>query len=206
VIRVHRIPHSTNVERVALAAGVKGIEVDWVDHDPGERGALLDLSGQELVPVAEIEGVVIGDSMRIVERLETFVPDPPLYPAGPADRARLDVFVEWFNFVWKGPPNDLDAELLRPDPDPETVESLSARTSGWTPIFEGMLADGPYLGGESFSAVDVCAFPFLKFAVLDLPPDDEESFHQVLDRCLKPADGYPLLCDWVARVDALPRA
>jgi hypothetical protein len=37
VIRVYRIPLSTNVERVALAAGVKGVEVDWVDVDPADR-------------------------------------------------------------------------------------------------------------------------------------------------------------------------
>ena len=37
LIRVYRIPFSTNVERVALAAGHKGMEVDWVDVDPDDR-------------------------------------------------------------------------------------------------------------------------------------------------------------------------
>ena len=69
-LRVHRIPWSTNVERVALAAGHKGLEVDWVDHDPDDRSAIVELSGQELVPVAEIDGQVVVDSTRIIERLE----------------------------------------------------------------------------------------------------------------------------------------
>ena len=30
-LRVWRIPYSTNVERVALAAGQKGLSIDWVD-------------------------------------------------------------------------------------------------------------------------------------------------------------------------------
>jgi len=30
-LRVYRIPFSTNVERVALAAGHKGVELEWVD-------------------------------------------------------------------------------------------------------------------------------------------------------------------------------
>ena len=34
---VYRIPFSTNVERVALAAGHKGVPVDWVDVDPDAR-------------------------------------------------------------------------------------------------------------------------------------------------------------------------
>ena len=206
MIRVHRIPYSTNVERVALAAGAKGVEVEWIDHDPAERDALRELSGQELVPVAEFEGEVIFDSMRIVERLEALAPEPPLYPPEPSQRAQVDVFVEWFNFVWKRPPNELDEELQKDEPDPGVIEALIGRTRGWMPRFEAMLSGVPFLGGEALGAADVCAFPFLKYAALEAPPDDAETFHQALERCLKPAAAYPLLCEWAARVDALRRA
>ena len=206
MIRVHRIPYSTNVERVALAAGVKGLEVEWVDHDAADRAALRQLSGQELVPVAEIDGEVVFDSMRIVERLEDLAPDPPLFPLDPGERARAAIFVEWFNEVWKGPPNELDEELARADPDSAAVEDLTTRTRGWMPLFESMLSGRPFLGGDAVSALDVCAFPHLKYAVVETPLEDEEPFHRVLERCLKPVDAYPLLCDWVRRVDALPRA
>jgi glutathione S-transferase len=37
VLRVYRIPFSTNAERVALALGHKGIEVDWIDVDRANR-------------------------------------------------------------------------------------------------------------------------------------------------------------------------
>jgi glutathione S-transferase len=206
MIRIHRIAYSTNVERVALAAGHKGVEVEWVDHDPADRAALAELSGQELVPVAELDGKVIVDSMRIVEHLEALAPEPALYPAETASRARLDVFVEWFNLVWKRPPNYLDSELKKSGPDPAVVEALMVRAREWTSLFEAMLTDGPYLGGQVLGAADVCAFPFLKYAVAETPADDVETFHPVLERCLKPAEAYPLLCDWVRRVDALPRA
>jgi hypothetical protein len=33
VIRCHRIPFSTNVERVALAAGHKTVTIEWIDGD-----------------------------------------------------------------------------------------------------------------------------------------------------------------------------
>src|SRR5919199_3004239 len=104
MLRVHRIPFSTNVERVALAAGHKGLEVEWIDHDPADRSAIRALSGQDLVPVAEIDGEVVFDSMRIVERIEALAPDPPLYPHDLAQRGAVDVFIEWFNEVWKRPP------------------------------------------------------------------------------------------------------
>ena len=53
--------------------------------------------------------------------------------------------------------------------------------------------------------VDVCVFPFLKYAVLDPAADDDERFHAILADLLR-ADEHPLLDDWVRRVDAHPRA
>ena len=50
-LTVYRIPFSTNVERVALALAHKGVDVDWVDVDPNDRGPVVAITGQELVPV-----------------------------------------------------------------------------------------------------------------------------------------------------------
>ena len=203
---VHRIPFSTNVERVALAAGIKGVAVEWVDHGLGDRTEVLALSGQELVPVAEIDGEVVVDSMRIVERLERLVPEPALYPEHPASRAMTAVFIDWFNDVWKGPPNAIDDERAGFEPDEARIEALLATARGWTPRFEGMLAAHPFLMSSEVGVADVCAFPFLKYAVVETPGDDVEPFHRILEECLKPADDYPRLREWIARVDALPRA
>jgi glutathione S-transferase len=200
VIRVHRIPFSTNVERVALAAGHKGLDVEWIDHDPADRGAVLELSGQELVPVAELDGQVVRGSMRIVERLEELRPDPPLVPADADAAARARIFVSWFDRVWKGPPNALDVTSEPPDAD-----ALRARAREWTAWCGDLLADAPFLGGESLGLADVCAFPFLKYAVVDPAPDDEERFHHVLVELLRD-DVSPDLAAWIARVDAAPRA
>ena len=50
------------------------------------------------------------------------------------------------------------------------------------------------------------AFPFLKYAVLGLPPGDDELFHRVLVEHQPLGDGHPRLEDWVRRVDTRPRA
>jgi maleylpyruvate isomerase len=206
-IRVHRIPFSTNVERVALAAGIKGVEVEWVDHDPADRSAIAALSGQELVPVAEFDGEVVADSMRIVDRLERLAPEPALYPDHPASRAMVAIFIDWFDEVWKGPPNAIDDEREKAAPDDARIAGLLEKARAFTGRFEGMLAAHPFLmSSESPGAADVCAFPFLKYAVAETPPGDVETFHPILEECLKPAEDYPRLRDWVARVDALPRA
>ena len=200
MIRVHRIPFSTNVERVAIAAGHKGAELEWVDHEDSDRSAVVALSGQELVPVAEFEGEVVRGSMRIVARLERDLPDPPLYPDDPAEAARVAIFVDWFDRVWKGPPNALAEEIPAPDADP-----LLRRARSWTGYIDGLLAAGPFLGGEALGVADVCAFPFLKYAVVDPEPGDEEPFHAVLVEILRDGD-HPRLEEWVRRVDELPRA
>lgn len=200
MIRVHRIPFSTNVERISLAAGVKGIDVEWVDHDPSDRSAVLELSGQELVPVAECGGDVIRGSMRIVERLERDHPEPPLVSADPARAARAEIFVSWFDRVWKGPPNALD--VAEPPPD---ADALTRRARGWTTLFEELLAEDPYLGGDAIGIEDVCAFPFLKYAEIDPEPGDGEAFHAILVDLLRGGD-HPRLREWILRVDALPRA
>jgi glutathione S-transferase len=206
VLRVHRIPFSTNVERVALAAAHKGVAVEWVDHDPADRAAIRALSGQDLVPVAELGGgEVLTDSTRILERLEALAPEPPLYPRDRAGRARVQVFVEWFDEVWKGPSNAIEAEQHGPSPDAARIAALSARMRGWLAVFEGLLADTDFLFGATLTAADVVAFPFLKYAVMRDPADDEP-FHRILEDHLPLGDHHPQMRAWIARVDALPRA
>jgi glutathione S-transferase len=44
------------------------------------------VSGQKSVPVLVLDGRVIADSTRIIEALEAFRPEPPLYPRDPEQR------------------------------------------------------------------------------------------------------------------------
>jgi glutathione S-transferase len=199
MIRVHRVRFSTNVERVALAAGHKGIEVEWVDHADDDRTAVIELSGQRLVPVAELDGEVVRGSLRIVERIEGQWPEPGLIPAGEVERATALITVDWFDRVWKGPPNALDG------PEPPDADALRSRSSLWTRWLVDLLGDRPYFGGEKLGIVDVCVFPFLKYAVIDPDQADVERFHAILAELLR-ADDHPLLDEWVRRVDAHPRA
>ena len=199
MIRVHRVPFSTNVERVALAAGHKGVAVEWVDHPDGDRSAIVELSGQRLVPIAELGTEVVRGSMRIVERIEAEHPEPRLLPpAGPARAAAL-VTTDWFDRVWKGPPNALDG------PEPPDAGALRTRSRRWTEWLAGLLGDRDYFGGDALGIVDVCVFPFLKYAVLDPEPGDEQAFHAILAELLR-ADPHPALDQWARRVDRHPRA
>ena len=48
-------------------------------------------------PVLKMNGDTIGDSTRIIEALERGHPEPPLYPSGPAERARALELEEFFD-------------------------------------------------------------------------------------------------------------
>jgi len=204
-LRVYRIPFSTNVERVALAAGHKGLEIEWIDVDASDRSPVEEVSGQPLVPVLIDGDETVPDSTAIIEHLEHRFPEPPLFPADEARRAEVAVFVEWFNRVWKRPPNQMAAELERPQPDTARVNRLSARMHAALDRFEALLAGRPYLFDE-FGVADCIAFPFLKYAVLGTPPGDEEIFHHVLVDEQPLGAGYPALRAWVLRVDGYPRS
>jgi len=199
-LRVHRIPFSTNVERVALATAYKGIAVEWVDHDAADRSAIRALSGQDFVPVAELDGRVIVDSPVILRELERMVPDPPLWPADPARQAEADIFVDWFNRVWKVAPN-----RMADDPESPDRDAWAAELRGSLDRFEALLEGRDFLLGDALGIADVIAFPFLKYAA-SIEPGDPDAFHHVLAEQLALGGGYERLRGWIARCDALPRA
>ena len=203
LIHCYRIPFSTNVERVALAAGHKGIELEWIDVDPDDRSPVEAASGQPLVPVLVAGDEVIADSPRILEWLEERFPEPPLYPRDAARRAEVQTFLDWFNRLWKRAPNLIYLELEKPRPDTRRVGELSSRMAGSLQRFEALLSGRPFLFGE-FGVADVTAFPFLKYAALEPAPGDDELFHRILGEHMPLRDDSPLHA-WLARVDARPR-
>ncbi|MDX6440683.1 MAG: hypothetical protein QOE43_412 [Gaiellaceae bacterium] len=166
---------------------------------------LEQVSGQSLVPVLVDGDEVVADSPVILALLEERHPEPPLYPADEARRAEVELFVDWFNRVWKRPPNLIADELAGAEPDFARIAEWSAEMAAALDRFESLLAGRDYLFGE-FGMADCIAFPFLKYPVLGLPADDDEVFHRVLVEHMPLGDRYPRLEAWVGRVDAHGRA
>jgi len=204
-LRLYRFRFSTNVERVALALAHKGLEVESVWVDPADRSEVVRVSGQELVPVLVDGDRVIADSTAILEHLEERFPERPLYPSDPARRTELRLFVDWFNRVWKRPPNLIVDEEAKAAPDRARIAELEGQMAGALPLFEELLAGRGFLFGHELSAADVVAFPFLKYALL-WEDGDPDRFHEVL-RDTQRLDGrFPRLEGWIRRIDSLPRA
>jgi maleylpyruvate isomerase len=206
-MRLHAIPHSTNVRRVQLALGLKGLVLDeLVQHAPEDRTGVLAVSGQELVPVLETDdGRVLTDSMAIVAWIDATWSTPPLYPADPAARREVEGFVTFFDRVWKVPPNAIDAEQQSAGaPDAARIAAWVAQLRGWQHGFDALLTDRPFLFGERPGAADICAHPFLRFAIAT-DPDDDDLFHGVLIEHLAPAPGeLENLRAWIDRMASCP--
>ena len=65
---------------------------------PGPHmGRIKPMTGQTAVPVLQLEGEVIFDSSRILETLDRSHPEPPLYPANPAERERAQALENFFD-------------------------------------------------------------------------------------------------------------
>lgn len=203
-VRLYRAEWSTNCERVGLALAHKGIEAQSVMIEYSNRAPVEAISGQPLVPVIEDAGEVINDSVAIIRHLERRTPEPPLFPADPARQAELDVFIEWFERVYKFAPNEIEPELELPEPDVAHIEDLSAEMRARLDVFERLLDGREYLFGE-FGAADCIAYPFLKYAA-GRDPADDELFHMILEQHQPLGDGHPNLRAWIERMSERPRA
>jgi glutathione S-transferase len=207
MLTLYRMKHSTNCERVEMALAHKGLEARSVWVDPEDRSEVQRVSGQELVPVLTDGDRAVIDSMEIVRWLEDRGPERPrLYPADPAKRAECLVFIDWFNRVWKRPPNELDDELKKPekDRDPQRIVRLGTAMAGYLDLFEQVLTGRDHLLGE-FGAADIAAFPFLKYASIPVASGDEELFHFILRDFQQPGTNHPNVLAWIARMDRRPR-
>ena len=143
---------------------------------------------------------VVTDSTRILHHLEERFPEPPLFPADPAARAEVEVFLDWFNRAWKREPNLIADALERGEGDGADVARWSDRMQRRLDLFEGLLTGRDHLFG-AFGAADCAAWPFLRYAVA-IEPDDDELFHRVLHERMALTDRHA----GAARLDRARRA
>ncbi len=204
-VRLYRGELSTNCERVGLALAHKQIEAQSVLIEYSNRGPVEAISGQGLVPVIEDAGEVIADSVAIFRHLDRRTPEPPLFPADPTCRAGVEVFIGWFENVYKAAPNAIEDELDGGAPDEARIATLGAEMTARLEIFEDLLAESDYLVAGQLTAADFVAYPFLKYA-LHRDPADTETFHVILEEHQPLGDTHPRLKEWIERMAELPCA
>jgi glutathione S-transferase len=152
--------------RVRIVLAEKGLAYEPVEIDLDDRPAwIYDKNPLGKVPVLEEDGgLVLPESVVIVEYLEERYPVPPLWPADPAERALGRLLVEQFDTRL----GDAYYALRRGDPaaGPELARRLGA--------LDALLEERPFLSGRVYGLADVAYFPWLPRAQarlgLDLDP------------------------------------
>jgi glutathione S-transferase len=143
-----RCPYAARA-RIVLAE--KGLDYDAVEIDLDDRPAwLYEKNPLGRVPVLEEdEGLVLPESVVIMEYLEERFPEPALWPADPAERALGRLWIERF-----------DDRLGR--------DYYAVRRGGERGPLEHRLAEldhaleaSAYLSGRDYGLADVAYFPWL---------------------------------------------
>jgi len=95
-VHLHGFFRSSASWRVRIALALKGIEYDQSTYKlrAGEQRSpgFLKLNPQGLVPALEIDGVVLTQSLAIIEYLDETIPEPALLGKSALERARIRAF------------------------------------------------------------------------------------------------------------------
>jgi glutathione S-transferase len=165
--------------RVRIALAEKGIEYETVEVDLGDRPAwIYEKNPLGRVPVLEEDTFVLAESAVIDEYLDDRYPEPPLWPADPAERALGRMLVFRFD------------ELSRPYYALRRGEDGAAdRLDVALGELDALLQGRPFLSGREFGLADIAYVPWILRA---------------RDRLDVDLSRFSALADWVARLEVRP--
>lgn len=165
--------------RVRIALAEKGIEYETVEVDLDDRPAwIYEKNPLGRVPVLEEDTFVLAESAVIDEYLDDRYPEPPLWPADPAERALGRMLVFRFD------------ELSRPYYALRRGEDgAGGRLDVALGELDGVLEGQRFLSGRVFGLADIAYVPWILRA---------------RDRLDVDLNRFSALVDWVARLEERP--
>ncbi|UVO54620.1 maleylacetoacetate isomerase [Sphingomonas sp. SUN039] len=163
---LHDFPLSSACFRVRIVLNLKGLAYErrnYALRDGEQRApAYLKLNPAGFVPALEADGIVLGQSLAIIDYLDTVAPEPRMIPPAPLARARaMEIALTIAADIH--PINNLrilkylQNELGQPQ---EAVDSWYRHWigAGFTTL-EKLLPDTEFAGGEVPNIVDACLVP-----------------------------------------------
>jgi glutathione S-transferase len=177
-MKLYSGPLSMFGAKVEIAAREKGLEFELVmvpfsqqqGYSP-KNPEVLRVNPKRQVPVWIDEEVELYDSTQIFEYLEHRWPQPPLWPAAPAARARARQLEHASDEVFF--PHVIRLMGLRAQPDPvdapEWVQAC-AGIGAYYDRLEAVLAQRPFLAGDAYSYADIAFYMAQFFAARHTVP------------------------------------
>jgi maleylacetoacetate isomerase len=169
-MKLYTFFRSSAAFRVRIALNHKGLQYESVSKHlaRSEHRApdYLELNPQGLIPALAIDGVVLSQSLAIIEYLNDRHPEPPLLPADPIDRARvrsmaLAIACEIHPLNNLRVLNHLRSELQQDDAGVGTWYRhwVSEGFAGLEQQARELSAGGRYCFSDAVSLADVCLVP-----------------------------------------------
>ena len=163
---------SSAAYRTRIAVNVKGVAYEAVHVDlrsatQGHRTPeYLALNPQGLVPLLEVDGTIVAQSLAIIEYLDEAYPEPALLPRSPIDRARVRAMALAVACDLH-PLNNLRVLNYLRSPLGHDEETVNAWYRHWIAAgFKGLeqdarraTGDGRHMFGSSVTIADVCIVP-----------------------------------------------
>lgn len=154
-----------NSYRVRIFMAEKGIRVPSVEIDFGKMEhkapEFLKLNSLGQVPVLELDGTVITESIAICRFLEALNPEPPLFGADPVSQGKVEM---WNRRVEQEVFGTIGNVALHTDPFfkerqtqvPAFAEAQRADVPRKWAWLDRELGDGrPFIAGDAFSTADI---------------------------------------------------
>jgi glutathione S-transferase len=162
--------------RVRIVLAEKGIEYETVEIDLDDRPAwIYEKNPLGRVPVLEEDTFVLAESVVIDEYLDDRYPDPPLWPADPADRALGRLLVFRFDQL----SNPYYAVRRGEDGARERLDAVLVE-------LDALLQAQSFLSGQEFGLGDVAYVPWILRA---------------RDRMEVDLERFSALAEWVGRLE-----
>jgi len=153
---------SINVQKVVWCADESGVAFERIDVG-GTFGGLdtpqfLALNPNRKIPAIEDGDVVLWESNVIVRYLAARHAAGTLYPGSPAERGRVDQWMDWQQTELGRAMTDAFTQLVRtpePERDMRRVEASARATEPVVAILDHHLAARAFVAGDRFTMGDI---------------------------------------------------